>query len=171
MHTWALTAVATASGGNTIYTCSSGCNTLFAGQIVSVGELNYVNQTSSGTPAITNGFSTTANNGIFTVVGTPTSTSVTLNNPSGAAQIAGATLYTTHRMVVTQVTPGTPSTLTVIGTDYIANSGQTAPTFPSSTWNVSIGSGGSCGTTGMVQHFAYPKSIHALNLADFPAPI
>lgn len=84
---FALSAAANASGGNTVYTGTS-LSTLLASTIVTIA-----------------GFVTGANNGTFTVVSS-TSTTVTVNNPSGVAETHAATLTTNNRVYPTTQTNG-----------------------------------------------------------------
>jgi hypothetical protein len=169
MQIAAVTAAANASGGNTVYTCSSGCNVFTANQWVNMCMMNWNSLPSTGTPTYANAFSNHANCGVFQVVGTPTSTSLTLNNPSGVAQTgASANVYSSHHMVVSQVTAGSPPTITKIGDDYPGNGGGSAPTAGSGYWVGTIGAGGSCGTTGLVDHFAYISINDVDNHANFP---
>ena len=73
-----LSAVANASAGNTVYTGTFP-------QTLANGEGLYIQ-----------GFTNSANNGWFTVVGTGTSTNVTLNNASGVAETRAATANYTN---------------------------------------------------------------------------
>jgi len=84
---FALSAAATASGGNTVYT-GTGLDALLASTIVTIA-----------------GFSTSANNGTFTVVSS-TSTTVTVNNPSGVSETSAATLTTANRVYPATQTNG-----------------------------------------------------------------
>lgn len=78
-QTFTLSAVATASAGNTVYT-GVGLDALFSNTAVAV-----------------QGFSTSANNGNFTVVSS-TSTTATLNNASGVAETDPGSLVTQNQI-------------------------------------------------------------------------
>jgi len=85
--TYALSAVANASAGNTVYT-GTALSTLVTGTSVSIA-----------------GFVNSANNGTFSVVSS-TSTTVTVNNPSGVAETNPGTLTTTNKIFPTTLLNG-----------------------------------------------------------------
>lgn len=84
---FALSAAANGSGGNTVYT-GTNLNTLTTGTQVQIG-----------------GFVNAGNNGAFTVVSS-TPTTVTVNNPSGVAESATATLTTQNKLRPTTLLNG-----------------------------------------------------------------
>ena len=74
-----ITAAANASGGNTVYTGTFPTSNPMGGSIVGNNDHVYIH-----------GFGTPANNGFFQVVGTPSSTQLTVNNASGVAETHAA---------------------------------------------------------------------------------
>lgn len=85
--TFALSAVANASAGSTVYT-GVGLSSLAAGAIVTI-----------------TGFLTSANNGVFTVSAS-SPTTVTVNNASGVAETDPGTLVTTNQLFPVTTTNG-----------------------------------------------------------------
>lgn len=130
ISSFALTAAATAVGGNTTYTGTFNANLTFTGRTVTVS-----------------GFTTTANNGIFHLVSI-TATTMVLNNPSGVSETHAGTAalefpVTLYAGVVPTVAQGVNFyTMTVAGFANAGNNGTFICYGANASWITIKNSGG-----------------------------